>query len=371
MGLGDMLGGALRVYRTRFWSFLSIYLMPYVVTALLYVLGAALISVSAYAMFGQAPTSGRIVGGIALIMLISVVMIAGMIFAFVKGMGMTARLCYDTLAHSDATAAGAQAGSPPGFSDAWEGTRGFVGRALTAVLILIGATVAIMVIFGGLVAWMVVGIVQAARSSGEHGVASIVISVIVMVLVYLAVLVLGIIVQIRLYPLIPTIASERIGGMDALRRAWSLTRGYGLRTFGYMIVAGLIVGGIIYLAELIGYFAGGISSMAPILAQDSGEVPVGATVVSLLVMMLPVLIVGLVVTPYSAIFQALYTIDLQRRERLGLRPGQPVATGYYPPPQGWAPQPPPQQGWTPPPGQQPYPPQPPPGQQPWQPPTSQ
>lgn len=62
----------------------------------------------------------------------------------------------------------------------------------------------------------------------------------------------GVIVALGLSIVIPVVVAERVGPIEALKRAWNLTSGYKGTLFGFVIVLGLINFGIAIVAGIIG-----------------------------------------------------------------------------------------------------------------------
>ncbi|SDS97780.1 hypothetical protein [Microlunatus soli] len=363
--LSDMMSGSFRAYKSRFGSYLLITLMPFLASLVIFgLLGLAVMAVligafSSY-RFGRVPSFGDVFGPIALTLLITLVASAATGFFSLKAEGMKSRLTQVTIEHSDRGGHGPQ----PTFGDAWNGTRGFVLRILPSYLLLLAVSFVAILLYAGLSVVMIAQIIGSADT--PERIYGPVVGLIGITLAFEVLYLVGyVIIGTRLYPLIPVIVIERVGGLEALRRAWGLTKGYGLRTFGYSLVASLIPVGVIYAVSFVSVMIGSGALTATIspMADDPSSFSPGPLIGSVLVMYLPLIVVSVIVMPFVGIFQTVYTIDLLRRERLGLRPGQPTRPyqpypaapqqpyGNQPPQQSYGNQPQPPYGNQPP---QPY-----------------
>ena len=169
---------------------------------------------------------------------------------------------------------------------------------------------------------------------------------------FLALIIPGILIAIRLWVVAPAVVVEDRRGMDAIRRSWDLVKDNWWRIFGIVIVVG-IIGGI---AAAILYIPG------TLIATETGSGPIA---------LLGQIFGDAIAYSFQALTATLLFFDLRARKEGpyaawgGAVPpqqyppqGYPPPGGYPPPPGGWQPPPP---GWQPPTGPEgPPPPQPPP-----------
>ncbi len=58
-------------------------------------------------------------------------------------------------------------------------------------------------------------------------------------------------VQTKLLYTIPAVAIEQVGGIDGMKRSWTLTKGEFWRTFGYYLLASLAAGAVSYVVSFV------------------------------------------------------------------------------------------------------------------------
>jgi len=240
-------------------------------------------------------------------------------------------------------------------------TRGFLPR-MTPVIAL-AAGVAILVyalVFGGMFAAIAAG--DTARNGPTVVLATM---AGVLLLLFVVVIPLAYYLQTKLLYTIPAVALEQVGGIDGMKRSWTLTRGAFWRTFGYFVVAALAAGMVTSAASLAGQFA-----MTPMLAGLSRTADTGDASAAILALVPVYLLtlglqmaVQLLTWPFLQVYTVYMFIDQVRRSAMpptapyGYGPPQPMyydpGARYTPPPQQF-PQPgqgyrPPEQGYPAPP----------------------
>lgn len=355
--LGEQLATSLRAYRSRIGSFLLITLLPYLASIVIFGIAALLGTLVMAGLVRRVillgvPTFNTVFAPVVLFAVITIVAAALTGFFSLKSAGMQSVMTRLTIDHSNRANQANQvnqanqlnqsgAGPKPTFGDAWRGSAGFVVRILPLYLLLLAIVVVLSLLYVGISLAIILPSVGSTTPSGDLNFGRLygaIVGVIAFSVVLEAVVaVISIIIATRLYPLVPVVALERASGFAALKRAWSLTKGYGVRTFGYLFVASLIPTGVVYAVAIIGALASS-GMLSSSISLDSGSSPqVGpGLVLGLLLIYLPVIVAAVVVMPFLGIFQTVYTIDLQRRQQLGPRPGYPQP-GY---PQPGYPQPP-------------------------------
>jgi hypothetical protein len=335
--LGEQMGTSLRAYKSRIGSYLLITLMPYLASIVIFAVatlaGVVVIVGMVHSLTDKGLSFGRAFAPMVLFVVIILAAAALTGFFSLKAAGMKSVLTRLTIDHADR---GGTAPKPT-FGDAWRGSQGFVPRILPNYLLLLAVTVAVSMLYVVVALAIMLPNIGSLDSSDAYsrmygsmlGLTGI--SLLFEVGIGVAYLIIG----TRLYPLVPLIALERVGGIAALRRAWALTKGYGLRTFGYWFVASLIPVGIVYAVSFVGIIVGSGLLGGAFSTSGSGAPTVrpGLLIASGLLIYLPVIIASVLVMPFLGIFQTVYTIDLQRREQLGMRPGQPIRPqpGYQQP----------------------------------------
>ncbi len=121
------------------------------------------------------------------------------------------------------------------------------GAVVLTTLAQVGLYVAILVgLFGAVVVLLVLAVVL-----GGPGTGSLVLFVLGSVLFAVASVVVTIAVMVRLIVAVPALVHERLGPVAALKRSWGLLRGQMWRTFAIVLVIGLVVG---ILSSVITFF---------------------------------------------------------------------------------------------------------------------
>lgn len=247
-------------------------------------------------------------------------------------------------------------GHRPAWSAARPLLRGFWGRAV-ALLALYALAVAATI--GVVLVPMLVSIAAAVNGDDPSIMAAGALGTFALAAV---VAVLWLWVGLRLVYVLPVLAMEGVGGMTALRRSWDLTAGEFWRTFGYLLVMGLVVGAV---SSVIGGVSQVLTIPLAAALEDnsaSSDVLIPA-LVALLGMSLVISVAAeLLLRPFQAAYVTVMYRDqlLRSAWRAAGIPATPQPTwqqGYVAPAspspmtahQGW--QPPaatPGQGWQPP-----------------------
>jgi len=365
MDLTGVFAGSFTALKQRFGLLILISLLPTLVT-LAYAVIVVLLGVSLAVGVVADPR-----GSAPLIIAMIVVGIAGGVvvaLSYLKAQGMSTLAAYEI----------AQ-GQRPDLNGLWHRSRGFLPRMAPVIAIAIGALLVVYAIIAALAISMV-GALN-GRSGGAAAGSAGLIFLLVIVLIPVAIF-----IQVKLLYTVPAIALEQVGGIDGMKRSWTITRGAFWRTFGYYMVASLAVG-------VIGSVASSLTQVPLMSARFSQRFDSPADLGSNLSLLMPLyliaitiqLLVQLLTQPFLFSYVAYMYIDQVRRTELPPAAawggyGQPGPQGgYYAAPNQYYGQPyPPQPGQAYPPTQAPQPGQAyPPAQPPhppqdggWQPPTT-
>jgi hypothetical protein len=139
-------------------------------------------------------------------------------------------------------------------------------------------------------------------------------------------------VQTKLLYTIPAVAIEQTGGIDGMKRSWTLTRGQFWRTFGYYLLASLAAGAISYVVSFVTQM-----TMVPMMSGFDRTTS-GAEALAQLAALVPVFLltfalqmaVQLITVPFVNAYVAYMFIDQVRRSEMPAAPygyGTP-APGY-------------------------------------------
>lgn len=347
LDIPGLFSASIEAIKRRFGLLALITLLPSIVI-LLVVAGATMLLLPSVFAFvdgdGTAAPLGVIIGAF--------VLVAGMIVALlvqVKSLGMLSLAAYEI----------AQ-GERPDFRGVLARSRGFLPRMASVIAITVGAVVALYVVSIALV----VGFGSVRSGRGFAGAFAVI------MMVLLAMIPLGIFLAIKFLYTVPAVAIEELGGIEAMKRSWLLTRGSFWRTLGYALVAYLAVWAVSYVVSTVGQvvvFPFSMTMAAIGESSDAAQVFAGlaALVPAMAILFAVQVAVQLVTYPFQHSYVTYMFIDQVRRSDLPAAPtyGYPGATGYYAqpgqyygqPPQGyptqWSPDPGrgwQQPGWTPP-----------------------
>ena len=187
----------------------------------------------------------------------------------------------------------ARRGDEPTVRETFLALRRMLGPIIGYAFALLGLAVLIVVAFVvGVVVVLVLG-----RSAGMVGPAILLVMIATIVGVVAMVIAL-----IRLSLAIPALVHERLGGVAALRRSWSLVRGSVLHTFVILLVVGFVVG-----------FAPGI--VASMVMPVGVDMSVGDLVPSLIPTVLIQLLAAAILGPLSPLVLTALYFDLAEEPR--------------------------------------------------------
>lgn len=319
LDISGLFSASIEALKRRFWLLVLIALVPSLVTTVLVIVGVALILVALAAAVGtgSGTAPAGVVAGFAIILLS--VVVGGL--AQIKAYGMLSLAAYEVAQNQQ-----------PTFRGLLTGSRGFLPRmaAVIAIAFAVGA-----VVYGALVALLVAGVNATATDYRQPGAALLVIFGLFTLLVLVMVPV-ALFLATKLLYTIPAIALEGRGGMDGLKRSWTLTRGSFWRTLGYYVVAYLAVMAVSYVVSFVSQALVGSS------AADLGSIPSGAGPAYLLgrlSVLLPTLAISMVLQlavsavtlPFLQAYTTYMFIDQVRRSELppAAGYGYPSTPGYY------------------------------------------
>ncbi len=251
MDLGKVMGTAIAVLRRRLGLFIGLSAIPVVASFVIVLAGIAVVVVLAVAWFASMTSSrttpgaesviGSVIGAFLLYLL--VVGVASILSGLVQmwAQGQMVRLAHETIENRY-----------PSFSELRQLNRGYMGRIVPLYLL---AGLAVFVVVGFVMLPTMFGVSSAieaatrsaSRSSSDAAAAAllttlgftILLTIVFMLGVYFFV--------VRLAYVLQVVALEGQSGMQAVKRAWELTKGVFWRTLGYLLVAGLIV----YAASMV------------------------------------------------------------------------------------------------------------------------
>ena len=317
MSLGPMLSTSFAVVRHRLGLFAGLALIPAAVivvsTVVFWVAYAAgLLAMISGRFYSPGAIASALVGIVVVILLIGV---AGGL-ATMWAAALMVRLAHETMA-----------GRRPGFAELRQANRGFLGRMVPAYLLLLVASIG-----AGLVVMLpvILGAVAGSRSSGSGMVAASGISALLMVALYVG----AFVAEVKLVYLVQVTALEGQGGMAALKRSWGVTSGAFWRTVGYLLVAGLIVGGIFFAVTVTMQIAVLVLSASGSSGYGSGfgNAQLAGAGVVLILYLLVALALQHFLTPFAHAFTTMMFNDQLKRLELGPA----AAAGYgYPPQAGY------------------------------------
>jgi hypothetical protein len=356
LDISGLFSASVGALRRRFGLFLLISLIPTAALLIVFAVFAAVLvaSLAASGVGRYGPQPGALIGAFA-------VLLVGIVAAFLaqlKSYGMMS-----------VAAAEIAEGGHPDLRGLFARTRGFLPRMAPVIAIVVGAVIALYVI----VLVLIIGLADAGTGRGSS--ASAIAAIFgVLALAVIVLIPLGIYLSTKLLYTVAAAAIEQAGGIDAMKRSWTLTRGAFWRTLGYYLLAALAVNAAGYIVSMVAQVA--TLPLASGLSNATSSTEALAALAAMLpafgLAMLLQVAVQLVGVPFLQAYTTYMFIDQVRRSELPATPppgyggpGYYAQPGqYYGPQQGhpqqgyWYP---PQTGgqqWTPPqqPGQW-YPPQ--------------
>ncbi|PFG16698.1 glycerophosphoryl diester phosphodiesterase family protein [Propionicimonas paludicola] len=338
MDLTGVFAGTFNAFKQRLWLLVLISLLPTLVSIAFVVI----VGLGTAGLVGAAIANPRSlwasVPGLVIAMIAGIFVIA---LAAIKAQGMTTLAAYEI----------AQ-GQRPDFAGVWKRNSGFLPRMAPVIAIFF---VAFAALYAAFIALFVSIVGSLDGNSGARAAGSFAL----LFLLIIALIPIGIFIQTKLLYTVPAIAIEQAGGIDGMKRSWTLTRGAFWRTFGYYFVGSLAVGVIAYVVSFV--------AQIPLLSvrglerygdPSQAAAAVAAIMPIYLIVASIQLLLQLVTQPFIYTYVAYMFVDQVRRVE------QPPAAAW-----GGYGQPGPQGGYYAAPGQgypqpgQPYPPQPAPGSQ--------
>ncbi|GAA1055678.1 hypothetical protein GCM10017608_23320 [Agromyces luteolus] len=224
-------------------------------------------------------------------------------------------------------------GEKLGFGALWRRAAGRIGP-------LIGWTLLVSVVVLGAFVLLAAIIVMTALIAPDP--LTVVGVVLVLLLLLLGLAVLGAWLGTKLALVPSVIVLERAGIAQSVRRSWQLTTGYFWRTFGLILLVGLIVSTIGQTVVQVPVLGGTI--LAVILDPTGGATYEAVTIGSTIVGTVLSILVGAIIAVVQAALIAVIYIDLRMRsEGLDLElerhveereAGRPVSDPFAPPPAG-------------------------------------
>ncbi len=355
MDISGLFAGSFEALKRRFGLFILLSLAPSLLALAMFIAAAV--------VGGSAAITGNESAMItSLIIVVAIFAVGSLVVALaqLKMYGMMSQAAYEI----------AQ-GERPDFNGLMARTRGYLPRMLPVIALFFGIIIALYLLIGAMM-W---AMFNSVANGGDPTGAVLGVLGLVTLLTVVAVPV-SIILWTKLLYLVPSVAIEGLGGMEALKRSWTLTKGSFWRTFGYAILPQLAVTAVVWVLNALSQVVGGAFGVA--MPRN----PTAAESMAYLLALIPLftitivlqIVVQLFTTPFIQSYYTYMFIDQVRRNeqpsgygQFGYgQPGYPPAGPQTGQPYGYPQQPAP---GTPPPGQGPqYPgaPQPPqqyPGQQ--------
>ncbi len=327
LDISGLFAGTFAALKQRFGLFILIALLPFIVS-IVFVGSAVAIAISAgLVAFASNPRSiAALPAGVLVGIALFVVGIIATGLVQLKSHAMIIVAAYEI----------AQGGRPD-VRGLLQRTRGFLPRMASVILL---AFVVIIVVYGALGAFAF-GVMADLTSGGRDSSTAVFGFIGVMFLAVLVLVPLGIYIQTKLLYTIPSVAIEELGGIEGMKRSWTLTRGEFWRTFGYYLLAALAAGAISYVVSFITQIlmvpmTSGLNrttSGAEVLAQLATLAPIFLLTIALQ------LAVQLITVPFLHAYITYMFIDQVRRSEM---PATPYGYGTPAPSQGYGYQPGPQ-----------------------------
>ena len=314
MDLAGLFAGTLSAFRQRFGLLILIVVPPTVLTVAVIILGG-LGSSAAISAAAVDPQSLR--GSLIGLLTAAFAATIAIVVATVKAQGMTAVAAYEI----------AQ-GERPTFAGLWKHSSGFLAR-MAPVLALVFAA---LLILWGLIAGLVVAIVVAlAGRSMSRAVGLLSLAIVLMNLA--APLVWWL--RVKLLYTVPVVAIEERGGIAAMKRSWTLTRGGFWRTLGYYVAASFAIGTVVSPLVIFGQLPL-VAIRYPHNVEHPGDLwaPMVAAMPLLMIAVIVPVLAQLVTEPAIQTYTAYMYIDQVRRSELPPAPVGPPP-GYRAPGPYW------------------------------------
>lgn len=326
MDISGLFAGSFEALKRRFGLFILLTLVPTILSLALFVAAAVVGGGAALARSQSAVITSVII----IIALVAVgTLVIGL--AQLKVYGMMSQAAYEI----------AQ-GQQPDFKGLLARNRGYLPRLLPVIAIFFGALIAFYLVVGA-VMW---GLFSNISDSQDASAAALGALGLMTLLVVVAVPV-SIVLWTKLLYLVPAVAIEQLGGLEAMKRSWSLTKGSFWRTFGYAVLPNLAVTAVLWVVNAISQLLGGFFTSAmprnptpgQAMAYLLGMIPLFTVTIVLQ------LVVQLFTTPFLQSYYTYMFVDQVRRGELppqqygygqpsygapGPQPGQPYGQPEYP-----------------------------------------
>lgn len=335
LDISGLFAGSFEALKRRFGLFILLVLAPTVLMIALLLI-AGLIGGGAIATGNRNAITGALISAALVVGLGSI----AVVLLQLKTYGMMSLAAYEIAQNQQ-----------PDFRGLLTRTKGFLPRMAPVILIFLGVLIAFYLVLFALTFALINSALDGSGSGAAAGV------MVLLILLGLAAIPVAIIVWVKLLYLVPAIAIEQLGGIDALKRSWRLTKGSFWRTFGYAVLPQVAVIAVSSVISMFTQFGGAALGQTPTNSDP-------AQAFMLLLAMLPVLavsillqlVVQLFTTPFLQVYYTYMFVDQVRRSEL-----PPQQYGYGQPGYGYPGATPGGPGFVP---QQPYPGQPHPPQQP-------
>lgn len=154
-------------------------------------------------------------------------------------------------------------GRTPTFSSLLSGTKGFLPRIVSLLLLMFLAALVLLGLFT-----LVVFLMIPKGTSQDDPAASVRAAMVLMLLMFAMIPVMYYF-MVKLLYVFPAVAIEQIDGISALKRSWTLTKGAFWRTLGYVLLAALALSVVSTVVSVISQIFM-IPAMASISASTSG-----------------------------------------------------------------------------------------------------
>ncbi|MDO5534620.1 MAG: hypothetical protein Q4F65_08215 [Propionibacteriaceae bacterium] len=310
LALGEMIGGAWRIYKSRFGLFLTLLLIPF-----LLFFGVTLLAIFVFGatMMANPGSSTRLeqwlptVAGLALVLYAALIVVALMQYVY-QGRSMIAGIDLAT-GRQDPTRANLA-----------ERTRGLLGRVFVLMLLAFAAGLVI----GLVIALVTIPTTLASAEGTGSAAASALLTMVITMAAYVGLIWFG----VKCTYLLLVMAEEGLTVVAAIKRSFELTRGAFWKTLGYQVVLVLMAFGLMlipYMVLLVGVFS--VASSTELAPRGVGA----GTVILLLLGIVALYAVLFLFIPYQYIYVALMylsrTRELRGGQPAGYGPGQPWQSG--------------------------------------------
>jgi membrane-anchored glycerophosphoryl diester phosphodiesterase (GDPDase) len=297
LDISGLFAGSFEALKRRFGLFILLTLTPSLLLLAMFIAAAVVGGSAAFTRSQSAVVTSLIIVAVILAL-------GGLVVALVqlKMYGMMSQGAYEI----------AQ-GQRPDFKGLLARTTGFLPRLLPVIAIFFGAVIVFYLV---LIALMWSAFSNASSSSDPSG--AILGLFGVMALLTIVGVPLAIVLWTKLLYVVPAVAVEQRGGVDAMKRSWQLTRGSFWRTFGYAVLPQLAVTAVLWVVNAITQLAGGF------LGGTMPSNPTPGETMAYLLAMIPLFTVTMVLqvavqlftTPFLQTYYTYMFIDQVRRSEL-------------------------------------------------------